>query len=229
MAKARVRAYHSPARQRQADATRRQILAAARGLLAVHGYEDTTIDAIARAAGVAAPTVYAAFGSKRGIVAGLIHQARFGPAYETAVTAALTTADPAQRLALAAKIARTVYEGEHAELDVLRGAGVVAPELAALEREGELDRREKQRPLVEALAAAGQLRGDLDVERARDVLWAMTTRELFRLLVHARGWSAERYERWLASTLAAALVRPGAKSAAPAKSTATRSRARPRR
>lgn len=208
MAKPEARPYHSPARRRQADATRQQILAAARSLLATHGYEDTTIDAIARAAGVAAPTVYAAFGSKRGIVAELINQARFGPAYETAVTAALATGDPAQRVAFAAKIARTVYEGERAELDLLRGVGAVAPELAALEREGELDRREAQRVLVEALVAAETLREELDVEAARDVLWAMTCRELYRLLVQERGWPADRYEAWLADSLAAALLRP---------------------
>jgi AcrR family transcriptional regulator len=207
MAKPEARPYHSPSRRRQADATRQQILAAARALLAAHGYEGTTIDAIARAAGVAAPTVYAAFGSKRGIVAELIHQARFGPAYDTAVTAALATEDPAQRLAFAAKIARTVYEGERAELELLRGVGVVAPELAALEREGEADRREAQRGLVEGLAAAGHLRDDLDVESARDVLWAMTNRELFRLLVLERGWPADRYQTWLAGMLASALLR----------------------
>ncbi|MCY1009855.1 TetR/AcrR family transcriptional regulator [Nannocystis pusilla] len=209
MAKPEARPYHSPARRRQADATRQQILAAARTLLAAHGYEDTTIDAIARAAGVAAPTVYAAFGSKRGIVAELINQGRFGPAYETAVTAALTTEEPAERLAFAAKIARTVYEGERAELELLRGVGVVAPELAALEREGELDRREAQRGVIEALAEAGQLREDLDVEAARDVFWALTNRELFRLLVLERGWSADRWQEWLAGMLTSALLQGG--------------------
>ncbi|PCC72097.1 transcriptional regulator, TetR family [Nannocystis exedens] len=217
MAKPEARPYHSPARRRQADATRQQILAAARTLLAAHGYEGTTIDAIARAAGVAAPTVYAAFGSKRGIVAELINQGRFGPAYETAVTAALSTAEPAQRLAFAAKIARTVYEGERAEMELLRGVGVVAPELAALEREGELDRREAQRVVVEALAEAGQLREDLDVEAARDVLWAMTGRELFRLLVLERGWSADRWQEWLAEMLASALLRDDAAGRKPTK------------
>lgn len=206
MAKPEARPYHSPSRRRQADATRQQIVAAARTLLATHGYEGTTIDAIARAAGVAAPTVYAAFGSKRGIVAELIHQARFGPAYDATVTAALATEDPRQRLAFAAKIARTVYEGERAELELLRGVGMVAPELAALEREGELDRREAQRGLVELLAAGGHLREGLDVESARDVLWAMTNRELFRSLVLERGWPAERYQEWLAGMLAAALL-----------------------
>ena len=215
MAKPEARPYHSPARRRQADATRQQILAATRTLLATHGYEDTTIDAIARAAGVAAPTVYAAFGSKRGIVAELINHARFGPAYEAAVTEALTTTDPQLRLACVARVARTVHEGESAEFEVLRGVGALAPELATLEREGEEQRREAQRVIVEELARVGRLRDGLAVEAARDVLWTLTSGELFRLLVRERGWTPEAYERWLADMLVAALLGPAAP--APAK------------
>jgi AcrR family transcriptional regulator len=217
MAKPEARPYHSPARRRQADATRQQILAATRTLLATRGYEDTTIDAIARAAGVAAPTVYAAFGSKRGIVAELIDHARFSPAYEAAVTAALATADPRQRLTCVARIARTVHEGERAEFDVLRGVGALAPELAALEREGEDRRREAQRVVIVALADGGHLRPGLAVEAARDLLWALTTSELFRLLVRERGWTPDDYERWLADTLASALLDPSAPPPRPAR------------
>src|SRR5919201_735089 len=73
------RRYHSPQRQHQAQATRRQIVDAAGRLFSRHGYFGTTIDAIAREAGVADPTVYAAFGSKRAILATLIDAAIFGP------------------------------------------------------------------------------------------------------------------------------------------------------
>src|ERR1700694_4992500 len=75
----RARAYHSPARHRQAEETRQRITGAAQTLLVEKGFDGTTIDAIAREAGVAVQTVYAIFGSKRGIVAGLMDQARFGP------------------------------------------------------------------------------------------------------------------------------------------------------
>src|SRR5919202_6450587 len=73
------RRYHSPQRQQQAQATRRQIVEAAGRLFSQHGYFGTTIGAIAHAAGVAEPTVYAAFGSKRAILSALIDAAIFGP------------------------------------------------------------------------------------------------------------------------------------------------------
>lgn len=51
------------------------------------------MEAIARAAGVATPTVYALFGSKRNILAELIARTAFGPAYQDLVgeTMALAT------------------------------------------------------------------------------------------------------------------------------------------
>jgi TetR/AcrR family transcriptional regulator, regulator of cefoperazone and chloramphenicol sensitivity len=217
MATTPARPYNSPARRRQADATRTQILDAARTLLAAHGYDGATVDAIARAAGVAVPTVYAAFGSKRGIVAELMDRARFGPAYEAAVAGALASTDPARRLALVARVARTIYTAERAEFDALRGLGAVAPELAALQREAEDRRRVAQRPVIDDLADAHRLRPDLDREAARDILWTLTARETYRLLVVEREWSADRYEAWLAELLTTSLLAPVKAAASPRK------------
>src|SRR5260370_39072329 len=66
------RPYHSPARQRQAEQTRARILAAARDLFRSRGYAATTMDASASSARVSAKTVDAVFGSKRGVLAGLV-------------------------------------------------------------------------------------------------------------------------------------------------------------
>src|ERR1700682_6410810 len=140
----RARAYHSPARHRQAEETRQRIAGAARKLLVEKGFDDTPIDAIAREAGVAVQTVYAIYGSKRGLVAGLLDQARFGPAFMEQVTRVMETTDPAQRLALIAGVARRFYDAERSVLDLLHGAGMLAPELAAMARERDNERYDKQ-------------------------------------------------------------------------------------
>src|SRR6202045_341066 len=62
------RQYDSSRRQRQAAQTRADILQAARRLFSARGYVATTIEAIAAEAEVAEATVYAGFGSKRGIL-----------------------------------------------------------------------------------------------------------------------------------------------------------------
>jgi hypothetical protein len=46
------------------------------------------------------------------------------------------------------------------------------------------------------------------VEEAADVIWATNSAEFYVLLVHERGWSAERYARWLADTWRRLLLQP---------------------
>jgi AcrR family transcriptional regulator len=227
--KIRARAYHSPTRQRQADDTRQRIAHAARKLLIAEGFDGMTIEAVAREAGVAIQTVYAIFGSKRGIVAALMDRARFGPDYAELVSRAREETDPALRLRLTAGVARRIYDAERGEMDVLRAAGVVAPELAAMDRERERERYDGQGSTIRLMVDQGRLRADLDAPAARDVLWALTGREPYRLLVIEREWSSDRYERWLGELLQAALLTPaarrsGRKAVAPSRTKRARDR-----
>jgi len=66
------RVHESRVRQRQADETRSRIAAGAMQLLSEKGYAGMTVPVVAKAAGVAVPTVYPVFGSKMGIVAELM-------------------------------------------------------------------------------------------------------------------------------------------------------------
>ena len=200
------RRYRSPTRQRQADATRRRIANAARDLMIEKGFDGATVAQIADRAGVSAQTVYAVFGSKKNIVAELMDRARFGPAYQELVRGAEQTTDPASRLRTVAGIARRIYDAERAEMHLLQGAAAVAPELAALGQEQEHTRYTAQAPVAEMLAASGQLRPELSTDIARDILWTLTGRETYRMLVIECGWPSERYETWLADLLAHALL-----------------------
>ena len=200
------RVYESPARERQAGETRSRIANAARKLLAEGGYAGMTIPAVARAAGVAVPTVYAIFGSKKGIVSELLDQARFGEEYRALVRSVMQASRPRERLAFAARIARKIYESEIPVENLLRGAGMLAPELAAVENERECERYNNQVILIDSLLQAKLLRAGLDRQRARDILWCLTSRELFRMLVKERDWSPDQYEDWLRSTLDRTLV-----------------------
>jgi len=66
------RRYDSARRKEQARQTRAAILEAAQRLFAERGYASSTIEAIAAEAGVAVDTVYASFGSKRGVLSKLM-------------------------------------------------------------------------------------------------------------------------------------------------------------
>src|ERR1700674_2429663 len=133
MAKKKIRTYYSLVRQRQADETRTRIAEAARKLILGQGYGAATIEAIAREAGVATPTVYAVFGSKRNILAELIDRAAFGPAYQDLVGEAMALADPVARLRMAPRIARQIYDAERSEIQLLREVLHRLPILGLLE------------------------------------------------------------------------------------------------
>lgn len=160
-----------------------------------------TIEAIAQLAEVSAQSVYAIFKSKTGILAELLDQSSFGVDYETLVRQALGTSDPGARLKFAARIARQIHESQIATFDLLRGAGVVAPELAKLEQRRECVRYERQEDTMILLRDSRRLRAELDYQTARDLFWMFTGRDLYRMLVRERGWTPQKYEDWLADTL----------------------------
>jgi AcrR family transcriptional regulator len=198
------RKYHSPRREQQAEQTRAKILDEARQLIQSKGFDEATIEAIAERAGVAAATVYAVFGSKRCILEGLMERAAFSPAYENLVREARMSDDPEKRLRLAAKIARQIYDALRNETEVLRGVSAVAPDFV---RRKERIRFERQAPLVDLLVRKKALSAGLAAEEARDILWTLTGREPYRMLVVERKWSGDRYEEWLGDTLVAALLK----------------------
>jgi AcrR family transcriptional regulator len=203
------RPYKSLVRQRQAGDTRRRIVEATLQLLQSEGYAGMTIEAIAQRAEVSAQSVYAIFKSKTGILTELLDQSTFGADYEKAVQRALNASDPETRLRLAAPIARQIHDAQSATFDLLRGAGVVAPELAKLEQQRERLRYERQEQMIISLRDARRLRPELDHGTARDIFWMLTGRDVYRMLVRERGWSPQKYQDWLADTLVHSLLTPG--------------------
>lgn len=206
MAEITRRRYHSPARQRQAEQTRARILGAARDLFRTAGYASTTVEAIASAAQVSAKTVEAAFGSKRGVLVALVNPvASAGPPRDV-VDKIGATADPARRLDLVAELTRLAYERSVPEFELMRGAVAVAPEIATAAEQIEARRRGNQARLIGYLREQGRIRDDLTDDEATDILWALTSYDVYRSLVLQRRWTAGRYQGWLAQTLVASLL-----------------------
>jgi len=72
------RRYASPVREENARRTRKAIVAAASELFTARGYAATSLADVAAAAGVARPTVFAAFGSKPALLRQVLDQALAG-------------------------------------------------------------------------------------------------------------------------------------------------------
>jgi len=107
-----------------------------------------TIEAIAKRAQVSVPTVYAVLKSKTGILTALLDQSMFGPDYDDVVRYARSTTDPETRLRRAAAVARQIRSAQSAAFELMRGAGVVAPELAKLEQQRERLRYDREESVI---------------------------------------------------------------------------------
>jgi AcrR family transcriptional regulator len=202
------RMYRSPQRSRSAGATRESILSASLELFTEFGIDKVTIAKIARKAAVSQPTVYAVFKSKEGILRELMRAALFGPRYEQARAVFSGVSDPVELVRLTAHVARAIYESEADELGMLRGASSFSPSLRRLQQEFEDLRYDMQKERIAALAASGRLKSGLAVLDARRIMWMLTSRDIYRMLVIEGGWLPAKFQAWLEKTLMSALVEP---------------------
>lgn len=155
-----------------------------------------TIEKLAHAACVSAPTIYSLFQSKRGVLGALMDETLRTDEYKNLLIDVCKKGTTArERLVIAAKISRLMYDTERAQIDLLRGASVVAPELKELEREREERRYQRQEESIRTTAEEGDLINGLSFTEARDILWAFTGRDLYRMLVIERHWSSDAYEK----------------------------------
>src|SRR4051794_18052282 len=130
------RRYRSPKRELQARQTREQIVGAARRLFARDGFARTTVEAIAREAGVSAQTVYASAGSKRAIVGALVDQMEVEGGSEELRRELMSTEDPREQLRAIVRFNRRLFERGQDILRVIM-ATRVDPDMESLWHVGE--------------------------------------------------------------------------------------------
>ena len=208
------RPYDASRRREQAGATRGRILAAARELFVRDGYAGTSMAAIARAAGVNVDTVYTAVGTKVALLRTMVELAISGEdvpvtAEERAyVREMVAEPDPARKLARYAAAVRAIHQRLVPLFLVVRDAGAADAEIRSLWQAIAQRRADNMHRLAADIAATGGLRAGLDPAEVADVIWATNAPEFYDLLVGQRGWSPERFERWLASSWQALLLAP---------------------
>lgn len=199
------RVYNSALRLEKAKETKVKILAAANTLFATLGFEKVTIEKIAQTAEISTPTIYALFQSKLGILQALIDEALSSDHYEALVKECENEKTMKNRLLIAAKIARQMYDAERAQLDILRGASVLDPLLKKLEQERELRRYKRQEKSLQEMSKIEPLL--VSLTKALDIIWAFTGRDLYRMLVIEQGWPPDEYEKWLGQLLIKTLIK----------------------
>ena len=209
MAPVKKRSYSSPVRQEQAAQTRARILEAAGTLFESNGYARTTIAAIAERAGVAADTVYATFGNKARVLTALI-DVRLAPSGDANVLeraeahAVRDEPDQRRQLHAFARDIATISARVRPVYEIMRTASAVEPEMAAVFAEMDAYRLRNMSQAAAWIAASGPLR--VDVERAGEIIWAVASPDVARMLCDVQGWSSDAYAEWLEDTLVRLLL-----------------------
>lgn len=195
---------------------RAAVVQAARTLFLDRGYAATTIEAISDLADVPPATVYRLFSSKLGILKALLDVSIAGddeavPLQDRGNARALfADADPERQLSGFARICREINSRSATVYRILVSAAGSDPEAAALLAEYTRERQEGQGQIARFLARAGELRPKLKEGDAADIIHALMSPEVYRLLVCDRGWHPDRYERWLTDILINQLLPPPA-------------------
>jgi TetR/AcrR family transcriptional regulator, regulator of autoinduction and epiphytic fitness len=193
---------------------RAAVIDAARDLFVERGYGTTTIEAISAHADVPQATVYRLFSSKRGILKAILDVSIAGDDAPVPlpdrqkVRAPLADPDPTNQVAGFVALAAEVNSRAAPIYRILVGASSSDPGVAAMLEDVNRQRRTGQGQVVRSLARAGALRAGLRERDGADVVYALMSPEVYRLLVLDRGWSAQRYERWLTATLIDCLLAP---------------------
>jgi AcrR family transcriptional regulator len=211
----RTRPYSRVLRDQQTDLTRQRILEAAKGLFIAKGYARTTLSAVAQEAKVSVQTVYNVIGGKPALLKSVYDVTLAGdqepiPMEQRPEIRAIAAAPDARScLSLYAAVVRAIEERLNPLLPMLLAQSASGDaDLAVF-----ADTIEQERALGTAAAAHNVharfgLRPGLSEEDAAAILWTLTAPEVAQRLAVRREWGWDRFQEWLGTAMADALLGP---------------------
>jgi hypothetical protein len=70
----------------------------------------------------------------------------------------------------------------------------------------EIRRYKRQEVTITAMMKEDSLMEGLEPTKARDILWALTGRDIYRMFVIEQEWTSDEYEKWLTQALISTLI-----------------------
>jgi AcrR family transcriptional regulator len=208
------RPYRSPLREANAQGTRLAVIEAAARLFAERGYVATSLEDVAKEAGVSRATIFTSVGGKADLLKAAYDVAIVGddepvplPQRPWAI-AVRNEPDPERMVDGYARMITEVSGRVASVYEAMRGAAAADGEARSLLERMRSERRGGSAGLIGFLVARSALRPGLDKTRAADVVWVLNDPGLYHLLVHERGWTPGQFQKWLAETLKGQLLSP---------------------
>lgn len=193
------RRYRSPLRAQRAEDTRSALIGAATELFLARGWAGTGMRDVAREAGVAVETLYSHYPSKRKLFDAVVDRSVVGDDQPQAVAQrpefqAMGRGRRADRIAAAAAVLAAIHERTAPFAKLIRQAAADAEVTEVL-------RATRERQRADVRAGLALILGRPPTDDELDGTWAITSPEVWLLLVEESGWSPDRYRRWTAETL----------------------------
>jgi hypothetical protein len=121
---------------------------------------------------------------------------------------ALAEPDPHLALHLYARNATAIHRRSADVHKVLKAAATSDKDLHDLWRASEDERRGGATIVVDALLRKSRLKAGLDRAAAIDIVWILTSSDIYWRLVRTRRWSHAQYQSWLGDTLSEQILPP---------------------
>ncbi len=208
------RRYDNSRRRERAAETRRSILEAAHDLVLAQGYVATTIAQVAERAQVNVDTVYTSVGRKPDLLRDLVEMAISGedhavPAEERDYVRRIQSAATAvEKITVYAEAVSAIHQRLGPLFLAVRDAAATDADCRALWTQISERRWANMRRFAADLRGTGELRADLTDDEVADVIWSTNAPEFWELVVHRRGWTPDRFARWLADAWQRLLLSP---------------------
>lgn len=190
-------------RQEQAAATKDRIADAARRLFADHGYGATSMEAVAREAGVAVRTVYSAFGAKREILSWICEKWLERARAREGASEVLQVPGARARLLAAARWLTDLYAAGFDVVLIFEAATDESAETRQLLRSKLAGRNHAMDAMIASLEP--ELR--VPVAEGQAVFRALAAPGVYQELVALSSWSDEQFAQWVADVLQGQLLR----------------------
>jgi AcrR family transcriptional regulator len=196
-------------RRLKAAQTRGRILEAAYRLFCAGGYEATTMQIVAEAAGVAVQTVYFIFGTKARLLAEVESRMVLGGVSSEQsgqrpwVARMQQETDPRRLVALFVEATADVLSRISPFVAALGPALPSDPQSVAARDRG---RDEFFGIVIDRLAALRSLREGLTPSRGLDIIRVVNTVEAYADLTTHRGWTVVEWKQWLTNLLCVQLL-----------------------